>query len=126
MSFVKNRMNISGHQTKIKDIETSLHKLDPEQDYEAVIELAMLIAAHYLNAMFHRVGILPVNKDIRHNRLATFLKENSIFEERVRTAIEGIEMLRPGQVYGKGQDTMSGKRALAHLEIIRKESEGRA
>lgn len=43
-------MNVEHHLIKIKRLETTLAKLNEEEDYEAVLELYMLIAAHYLNA----------------------------------------------------------------------------
>ena len=46
-------MKISNHTSKIGHLENSASKLNFEEDYEALVEIYMLISAHYINAALH-------------------------------------------------------------------------
>lgn len=115
-------MNIAGHEEKIRNLEKSLAKLGPEDDYEAVIELSMLIAAHHLNTAFHEKGLVTIEQDIKHNKLVGFLLQQKLFgeeQEKVIAAMRHIEELRPSRVYGRGKNGKSAEKALQALEIIK-------
>ena len=69
------RMKIENHLRKLDRLEKSVLKLDDaEEDYEALVELYMLISAHYVNASLHKLGALNTSKDIKHNKMFSFLK----------------------------------------------------
>ena len=51
-------MRIEGHFQKISNLEGTLSKLDDAEDHETVIELCMLLTAHYINATLHFMGRL--------------------------------------------------------------------
>lgn len=49
-------MRINGHFEKINSLEGTLSKLDDSEDHETVVELCMLLSAHYINAALHHTG----------------------------------------------------------------------
>ena len=68
-------MKISNHITKIEHLERSALKLCFKEDYEALVEIYMLISAHYINAALHELKTIKENKDVKHNQIFSFLKE---------------------------------------------------
>ena len=58
-------MRTETHLRKIERLEKSTLKLDIEEDYEALIELYMLVSAHYINASLHKLKALNISKDIK-------------------------------------------------------------
>ena len=56
-------MKIENHLEKIKHLESSLAKLGEDTDAEAIIELIMIITAHYVNAAMHKLNTLRIEKD---------------------------------------------------------------
>lgn len=108
-------MKIENHKRKIERLEKSALKLnDIEEDYEALVELYMLIAAHLINAALHKLGKLDISKDIKHNKLFSFLKEGEKLAEDttlIRDMIKRLDDLRPGHVYGKGENGGTAKKA---------------
>ena len=112
-------MKIEDHLQKLKSMERTLRKLDEEADYEAIIELCILISAHYANAALHKLRITPVDRDIKHNKLAGEIGRRNVGELlEVRTAIDMLEQLRPRYVYGRGGDGKAAKRALKMVEKV--------
>ncbi len=116
-------MKIDNHLRKIERLENSSLKLDDiEEDYEALIELYMLIAAHYINATMHKLGILNISKDIKHNKLFSFLKEGDKLGENtssIRDLMKKLDDLRPGHVYGTGENGNTAKKARGYYEGIK-------
>jgi len=114
-------MKNEDHLQKLKAMEKTLNKLDKVADYEAIVELCMLISAHYVNAALHKLRITPADRDIKHNKLAGEIERRRVGELLgVREAIDALEQLRPRHVYGKGSDGAVAKRALELLERVRK------
>jgi len=117
-------MKIENHLRKIEKLEKSSLKLDDiEEDYEALIELYMLMAAHYINASLHKLGVLNISKDIKHNKIFTFLKEGEKLgenSEEVRDIMKKLDDLRPGHVYGSGENGGTAKKAKEYYEEIKK------
>lgn len=74
-------MRIEHHFEKIKSLEGTLSKLDDMDDHETIVELCMLISAHYINAALHSTGRLRPDKDIKHNKLPGILKREEYFDE---------------------------------------------
>lgn len=113
-------MKKEDHLQKLKAIEGTLDKLNEEADYEAIVELCMLISAHYVNAAFHKLGITPVDRDTKHNKLAGEIERRRVEELLgVREVIDALERLRPRHVYGKGSDGGVAKRALEMMGKVR-------
>jgi len=127
-------MKIDSHLKKIEHLEKSSLKLGFEEDYEALIEIYMLISAHYINATLHKLGILKEDKDIKHNKLFSFLKQGNKLgknTEIIRDSMKKLDDLRPSHVYGKGEDGETAKKAKEYynkikviLEKIISENEG--
>jgi hypothetical protein len=98
-------MKINDHLQKSKAMEGTLAKLDDKADYEAIVELCMLISSHYTNAALHKLGITPIDRDIKHNKLAGEIERRRVTELlSAHEAINKLEQLRPRHVYGKGSD----------------------
>jgi hypothetical protein len=76
-------MRIEGHFEKISNLEGTLSKLDDSEDHETIIELCMLLSAHYINAALHFIGRLRPDKDIKHNNLPGLLKRENILMKTV-------------------------------------------
>jgi hypothetical protein len=113
-------VKIEDHLQKLKGMEKTLNKLDEETDYEAIVELCMLISAHYTNAALHKLRITPADRDIKHNKLAGEIERRRVEKLLgVRDAINALEQLRPRHVYGKGTNGGVAKRALDMIARVR-------
>lgn len=87
-------VKIGDHLQKLKGMEKTLNKLDEGSDYEAIVELCMLISAHYTNAALHKLRITPADRDIKHNRLAGEIGRRRVGELlEVREPIVALEQL---------------------------------
>lgn len=98
-------------------------KLDDKTDYEAIIELIMLLASHYVNAAMHKLNTLRIDKDEKHNRMHRILvREKRLGNDsaEVWASIEKIENLRPKHVYGSGTNGKYAKEAKKQYDIIKK------
>ncbi len=116
-------MKIQAHLEKIEHLEASLVKLSDNTDYEAIIELIMLLASHYVNAAMHKLNTLRIDKDQKHNKMYPVLvreKRLGNDSDEVWTAIEKIENLRPKHVYGSGSNGKYAKEAKKQYEIIKR------
>lgn len=113
-------MKVEDHLHKLKGMEETLHKLDEAADYEAIVELCMLVSAHYTNAALHRLRITPADRDIKHTMLAGEIKRRRAGELlTVCEAIDALEKLRPRHVYGRGSNGKVAKRALDAVARVR-------
>ena len=115
-------MQIDYHLEKISHLELSLAKLNEDTDVEAIIELIMLISAHYVNAAMHKLNTLRIEKDEKHNRMyQALVKENRLGadSQKIWQALDEIEKLRPKFIYGKGSNGKAIQQARKHLHIIK-------
>lgn len=115
-------MKTNNHLEKIEHLEKTILKLDREEDYEALVELYMLVSAHYINAALHKLDILKENKDIKHNQMFSFLKEGNKFgkdTEIIRDSMKKLDDLRPSHVYGKGENGKTVQKAKSYCEKIK-------
>ena len=115
-------MKIETHLEKIDHLEKTLEKLENHSDYEAIIELIILLSAHYINAAMHEVNTLRSDKDIKHNRLhGALLREKRLQEksDSIAQALAKIERLRPKHVYGSGKNGNTAKLAKEQYKIIK-------
>jgi hypothetical protein len=109
------------HEASALRIEKSLRKCGPD-DYEIIIEGAMLAGSHWLNAHLHRLGATPPGKDVMHTYLLVVneLRRLSVADPQAVAALGAIEDMRPAYVRGAhagGKE--AGQRALSLLESIR-------
>ncbi len=107
-------MRIEHHLRKIERFQATLGKLDYEDDYETMIEDFLLASAHLINAVLHKLKVLGEDRDIKHNQLFGFLKqENTATKSNLALAdlIQQLEQLRPSHVYGKGENGNTAKKA---------------
>ncbi|MHA1977962.1 MAG: hypothetical protein ACW98F_07290 [Candidatus Hodarchaeales archaeon] len=115
-------MKIKNHLEKIKHLESSLAKLGEDTDAEAIIELIMIITAHYVNAAMHKLNTLRIEKDEKYNKMHRVLvKEKRLAEDSwaIWNALDRIEKLRPKHVYGKGSNGEAIKEVKTHYEKIK-------
>lgn len=115
-------MKISSHFKKIEHLEKSTLKLDLKEDYEVLVEIYMLISAHYINIALHKSGAVKQEKDIKHNQIFSFLKEgNTLGEdtEIIRSSMKKLDDLRPSHVYGKGENGETAKKAEGYYNEVK-------
>jgi hypothetical protein len=120
-------MKIEGHTIKIESLEGTLSKLDNNEDHETIVELCMLICAHYINAALHATNRLRADRDLKHNRIPGALKRNDYFNEesnRISELFQELEDIRPRQIYGTGKNGNTAHRAREILIKIKEFSEG--
>ncbi len=116
-------MKINFHMEKIAELEGTLGKLNVKDDYATVIELAMLISAHYINAAMHKLNTLYLKRDIKHNKLGGILKREKRMgddSEDLAKVILRFEELRLGLVYGR---KTNGKYAQEAMVLYKKVKE---
>lgn len=107
-------MKIEHHLRKVERFNSTLKKLSYEEDYETMIEDFLLSSAHMINAVMHKLNILPEDRDIKHNKLFGFLREQDpigIESKKVANLIQRLEQLRPSHVYGKGENGETARKA---------------
>lgn len=114
-------MRIESHVKKINSLETTLYKLDDAEDHETIVELCVIISAHYLNAALHFNDQLRPDKDIKHNKLPGVLKREKYFDNKsneISELLRELEDMRPSQIYGTGKNGDTAAQAkTAYLKI---------
>lgn len=91
------------HIKKAERLEATLQKLDPEDDYEMVIDNCMNAVTHYMNAAFHAEGITHEMQDQGHTSRPPLRFLSSSPRGKLKKAmgpVEFIETLRPRFVRG--------------------------
>ena len=107
-------MRSDQHERKIKNLENSILKLNPSEDSELAIEGYVLIASHFINKAMHKVGTLAEDRDIKHNKLAGFDKNEKSLgakSEEISFLMDTLENLRPSHVYGRGMNGRAAEKA---------------
>ncbi len=102
-------MNVEGHRAKAERIERSLAKCTLE-DYETVVEGAMLAGTHWFNLLLHLRDLRAADDDIVHTEFVQ-LGERRKFELALPEALRSldiVENLRTTHVRG---DMPDGERA---------------
>lgn len=59
-------MKIEEHMAKAERFARSVEKLDPAEDFEAVMWGRMHICSNWINAALHAKGVIPENNDVAH------------------------------------------------------------
>jgi hypothetical protein len=98
-------MDASQHFDKADRLEASMRRLQPDQDYETIIESCMLAGSHYLNAALHEAGVLPPTEHLLHSNEPPTTYWASVPESLrlAYPAMKFIEDLRPRYVRGDEQ-----------------------
>ena len=120
-------MKTEGHIEKIERLEGTLSKLDNNEDHETIVELCILISAHYINAAIHSTGRLRPDKDLKHNRIPSIIKREEYFDSRsneISDLLKELEELRPSHIYGTGKNGTTAIRAREILAAIKSYCEG--
>lgn len=115
-------MNINSHMKKIETLEKNASKLSSEDDHEVLVEVYMLISAHYINAALHHLGVMGQSKDIKHNQIFSFLKDSDKLGKDtviISECMKKLDDLRPSHVYGKGENGKTAEKARAYCNRIR-------
>ena len=114
-------MNERLHTAKAQRIERSLSLVDAEQ-FEAVIEGAMLAGTHWFNLLLHRAGLVPEHADAMHAEFLTAgaRRRVAVLLPDALAALDEIEALRTTHVRGDMPDgPAAARRALACLARLR-------
>jgi hypothetical protein len=118
-------MNAEGHRAKAERIERSLAKCRTD-DYEMVIDGAMLAVTHWINVAFHTLELTGDDSDVIHAYFETAfdrqhfgLVAGAIFLD----GLEEIETLRPLHARGSvAGGEAAAKRCLEILQGIREKA----
>ena len=115
-------MTPEGHRTKARRIERSLGKCSPE-DYEMVIEGAMLAVTHWINYALHVAGLTPPESDVMHAYHESYFRRQYVglvCGPALLDGLEEIETIRPLYARGNADGGERGAaRALEILEVVR-------
>lgn len=109
------------HETVALRIEATLRRLQPD-DYEMLIEGAMLAGTHRVNALMHRLQATRPEIDVMHSYLLTVNEFDRlcVAHPTAMGALRVIEKMRPAHVRGNWQGgPQAGRDALAQLQHIR-------
>lgn len=109
-------MKPEDHLEKARRVEESIRKLDPNRDWEMIVEGAYGAALHYIAYLSERkVG----KHQDTHKGLPRFLDENGL-PELAKTFRE-LELLRQSKWYGGRENGGASREALGVLERIKRE-----
>jgi hypothetical protein len=114
------------HAARAERIAAALEKCTVD-DYEAVIETAMLAGTHWFNVALHRMGLTGENEDVMHAEYLTgaMRLKLSLIEPEMLSALDRIEALRPGYVRGDEEGGRgAAEEALRLLDLIRRTALG--
>lgn len=112
------------HRAKAERIQRSLVRLST-QEFEAVIEGAMLAATHWFNVILHECGLQPESADVMH---AEFIGMGMRRKIALRAgvameALDEIEYFRTTHVRGDlPEGEKAAARALACLKVLEQEA----
>ena len=112
------------HIAKAQRLEATLKKLDPEDDYEMIIDLCMLAGTHYYNAALHAADITPQMHDQGHSAAPPLEYLRKSITPEIKSGVEllaYIEGIRPTYVRGNTPcDGAQLERVLNAFETIKK------
>lgn len=114
-------MRVDMHRARALRIERSLSVCAPD-DYEMLIEGAMLAGTDWVNFALHMRGVTAMEADVIHSYMLTVndLRKYRVVDAVMMDAITEIEDIRPLYVRGNAPGgTAAGMRALELLRTIR-------
>ncbi|MDP6788591.1 MAG: hypothetical protein QGI13_15850 [Rhodospirillales bacterium] len=118
-------MNAQRHRAKAQRIERSLAKCRAD-DYEIVIDGAMLAATHWINAAFHIADLTDDDSDVVHAYFETAFDRQHfglVAGAEFLDGLEEIETLRPLHARGNvAGGEAAAKRCLDILQAIREKA----
>ncbi|HJO97876.1 MAG: hypothetical protein QGF38_10555 [Rhodospirillales bacterium] len=118
-------MNAEGHRAKAERIERSLAKCRTD-DYEMIIDGAMLAVTHWINAAFHFVELTDDDSDVIHAYFETAFDRQHfglVAGAAFLDGLEEIETLRPLHARGNvAGGEAAAKRCLEILQGIREKA----
>jgi len=109
-------MNIEDHLSKAKRQERSVEKLNPKEDWEAIIEILYGAAMHYIACISEKR--LHSHSDT-HKHLARYLTESGL--GHIAELFRELEQLRLGRWYGGRENGETAERAKEILKEIKDE-----
>jgi hypothetical protein len=111
-------MKPDAHLAKARRVEESIGKLDPERDWEMIVEGVYGTALHYI-AYITEVRIGKHHET--HKGLPRFLDQNGLPE--LAGMFRELELRRQSRWYGGRENGKVSKNALSILERIKREGE---
>ena len=111
-------MKAEAHRAKAERLERSLAKCTPD-DYEVVIDGAMLAVSHWANYAYHALGITEPDRNVMHAYFVTAFDRQYFglaAGPEFLDALEEIETLRP--LYVRGNVAGGAKAAARALELL--------
>lgn len=109
-------MKPDAHLVKAQRIEGSVRKLDPDRDWEMIVEGVYGAALHYIAYITEaKVG----KHQETHKGLPRFLDQNGLPE--LAEALRALELLRQSRWYGGKENGEVSREALSILERIKRE-----
>jgi hypothetical protein len=97
------QVRVREHILKARRLEASLGRLDEVEDFEMVIDLRMLVAAHLFNGAMHVEGVTHAHADHGHTDtppLDGYTKKPSVGIFQGAEALHWIESIRSTYVRG--------------------------
>jgi hypothetical protein len=111
-------MNVDKHIKKAKRLESSLKKLDAEDDWESIVEICYGISLNYIAIICER----KLNKHSdTHKGLPRFLDENEL--NILSTWFRELDILRQGRWYGGKHNGDTAKTAISIINKLKVEAE---
>lgn len=94
-------MKIEAHRAKAQSIERSLAQCTVD-DYETIIEGAMLAGTHWFNILLHRAGLRDTDNDIVHAEFVSIgeRRKFALAVPQALSSLDAIERLRTSHVRG--------------------------
>ena len=94
-------MKTEAHEAKARSIERSLAKCSVD-DYETIIEGAMLAGTHWFNILLHRAGLRDADNDIVHAEFVSIgeRRKLGLAAPQALSSLDAIERLRTTHVRG--------------------------
>ncbi len=109
-------MNTETHLEKAHRIESSIRKLDEQDDWEVIVESAYGAVQHYIACICQK----KIGSHMEtHKGLVKFLRENDMIE--LSNVFQHIDELRIGRWYGKkanGETAHLAKKLLERIKDI--------
>ena len=106
-------MNIDKHLDKAKRLKSSLEKLDTDNDWEAIVELAYGLALNYIAVICE----ITIDEHLdTHKGLPRFLDENNL--GTLATWFRELDILRQGRWYGGKHNGETAKRAITIIRSL--------
>lgn len=108
-------MNITKHIEKAERLEKTLKKLDIENDWEAIVEIAYGISLNYIAIICES----KLNKHVdTHKGLPKFLDNNM---NELSTSFRELDVIRQGRWYGGKHNGETAEMAISIIEKLKSE-----